>query len=111
MTTRKLEPNTWQSYFDHVSRRLHASQVEIDVTGLDIGVQVAAERLTIDGLSYDPSEHAMVITAEDVEHRITEPQEIYVVEEVGLLRSVEIVDADGHKQIVLLTPVEALPAP
>jgi hypothetical protein len=110
MATRKLEHDDWQQYFDRISRHLQASRAQIDVTGIDIGAQVAAERLSIEGLSYDPQDDAVVITATEVEHRIAAPQQIYVIEELGLLRSFEIVDAIGHKQIVVLTPVDALPS-
>jgi hypothetical protein len=111
MKTHKLEPTIWHEYFDYVSQHLPASLVEIDITGFDIGYQVVVSRLAIDGLSYDPRDNEVVIIAEHFEHHIAAPREIYVVEECGQLSCIDVLDAGGHQQIVLLTAVEALPPP
>jgi len=109
MDTRKLEPTHWQTYFDHVSRHLRASRVEIEVTGLDVGSQMVTSRIAIDGLTYDPEDDEVVISAEQFEHHIAGPREIYVIEELGQLSCFDVIDGDGHQQIVLLIPVELLP--
>jgi hypothetical protein len=111
--TRKLAPETWRTYFDWMTRHMPAVRAEIEVAGLDIGDQIEGHALAIDGLSYDPSSHELVITATDdqLEHHIADPQEIYVLEELGQPSAVEILDAEGHKQILHITPLVELPPP
>ena len=113
MRTRKLDPATWRSYFDWITRHLPAVRAEVEVAGLDLGDQVAAGPLVIDGFSYDPYNRELVVTATDVplEHHIVDPRDVYVLEELGQPTAIEIVDADGHKQIVHITPLHELPPP
>ncbi|MDD9904303.1 MAG: DUF5335 domain-containing protein [Rhodospirillaceae bacterium] len=109
MPTRKLERPQWQKYFDHVSKHLGASTVEIQVAGLDLGVQSAAEHLPLGGISYDPGDNTITVSSEDLEHRISAPREVYAQEEGGQLRCLEIIDSDDHKQLVQLKGALALP--
>jgi hypothetical protein len=111
MPTRKLEKAQWQAYFDRMSKQLTASTVEIRVAGLELGVQLEADHLRITGVSYDPHADDIVISTEELEHRVTDPREIYVDEELGQLRSVEIIDGAGQRQLVQLTRMLTLPPP
>lgn len=113
MQTRKLEPWTWTSYFDWFARHFPAMRAEVEIEDVDLGDQLASEPMVIDGLSYDPQNHEVVVTATDVpfEHHIVDPREIYVLEESGLPSAIEIVDAKGGKQIVHVTPLRELPPP
>jgi hypothetical protein len=110
MATYKLEPETWQGYFDRVSKHLLASKAEVSVNGLDIGAQVVeAPLITLSGFSYDPHDHEFVITAEPYEEHI-DAREIYVEEELGVLRAIEVIDTSGRTRLIELTPALALPA-
>jgi hypothetical protein len=111
--TRKLEPQTWRAYFDWMTRQLPSARAEIEVTGIDIGDQIEGDALSIDGLSYDPSSRELVITAtaDEIEHHIADPKEIYVLEELGQPSAIEILDGAGYKQIVHITPLLELPPP
>jgi hypothetical protein len=113
MSTRKLEPSTWRSYFDWVSKHLPAMRARIDVVDTDLGDQIETEWLPIDGLSYDPYSRELVVTATDahIEHHIPDPREIYVLEEVGLPSALEILDGEGRTQILRITPLRELPPP
>lgn len=109
MITRKLEPTQWQEYFDHASRRLAGGRAEIEVIGEDIGDQIQAD-MDLLGLSYDPHDRALTIAGEPLDHRISDPQEIYVEEDVGELHSLEVIDQEGHKQLIKVAPAQHLPA-
>lgn len=111
MSTRKLEQAHWQAHFDHMSKQLTASTVEIRVAGLALGVQVEAEHLRITGISYDAPKGDIVISSEELEHRVSDPREVYVEEGLGRLRSVEIVDGAGQKHLLQFTPMLTLPSP
>ena len=109
MITRKLEPSQWQPYFDHASRKLAGGRAAIEIIGEDIGDQVQAE-ITLLGLTYDPHDRALTIAGEALDHRISDPQEIYVEEEGGELQSLEVLDQEGHKQLIKLEVTPGLPA-
>jgi hypothetical protein len=110
MTTRKLDRARWREYFDHVSKHLAATTVEIGIAGLDPGVQHAAEHLRLVGIAYDPSDESITISSEDLEHRIDHPREVLVEEEGTELRSLEVIDSGGHTRLVQLTRALPLPA-
>jgi hypothetical protein len=110
VATFKLEPDTWQAYFDHVSKQLIASRAEVSVNGLDLGAQVVeTPNVTLSGFSYDPYDKEFVITADPYEQHIS-PREIYVEEELGVLRAIEVIDDEGRARLIQLTPALELPA-
>lgn len=109
--TDKLEPSEWKNFFDRVSRELAAREVEIEVAGLDLGDEVDAEWVPFSGVTYDPKDEVISIFSDRLEHRIPKPNHVYVDYGVDGLHSMEVEDADGHKQIVVLRNNLVLPAP
>ncbi|WJW76059.1 DUF5335 domain-containing protein [Thiohalobacter sp. IOR34] len=109
---RKLEQNEWKAYFDRIARGLGTEQAEIEVAGLDIGDQLEADRALFIGIDYDPKDDVVEVAVSGLDHLIRQPREIYVDEDPAEgLRSLEVVDADGHKHIVQLKAPLRLPAP
>lgn len=102
MATRSLNKDHWRTYFDSISKGLGAREVEIEVGSLELGEQVAAEWIPLNGLSYDPKDDVLAVITEAFEHNIRHPKEIFVEEDMGALLAVEAVDGDGDKQIVRL---------
>jgi hypothetical protein len=111
MPLMQLARARWQAYFDEVSRALGATQVEIEVTGLGLGDLVEAEWMPLVGISFDPKDDVLAVATEGLRHLIAHPRQIHVDEELGWLRSLEAIDAEGNHHIVLLREALALPAP
>jgi hypothetical protein len=111
MTIRKLEKSEWRPFLDIVSKLLEAKQAEIEVASLDLGDQVVAEWLPLLSISYDPKDDVVEIALDGVDHMIRGPREIYLDSGAEVLTSIEIVDANGVKQIVKLKDKLMLPAP
>jgi Family of unknown function (DUF5335) len=109
MTVRRLEKPDWQPYFDHLSKVLEGCQAEIEAASLALGDQVQASWLPLLGLVYDPKDDVVEAALDGLDHLIRSPREIYVEEGNGLLANVEIVDADGIRQIVKLKEPLMLP--
>jgi hypothetical protein len=108
---KKLEKSIWRPYFDGVSKVLAGKQAEIEVAALNLGDQVEVEWLPLLGITYDPKDDLIEIALEGVDHMIRNPREVWV-EADGLdLSGIEIVDADGVRQIVKLRDPLMLPAP
>ena len=110
--TRKLQKKAeWRPFFDTVSKLLEAGVAEIEVASLDLGDQIQAEWLPLIGITYDPNDDVVEVALDGLDHMIHRPREIYMDNEVGSLTSLEIVDADGVRQIVKLKDKLMLPAP
>jgi|SRR6267142_3345293 len=109
--TRKLEKAQWRPFLDMLSKLLEAKEAEIEVASLDLGHQVQAKWLPLLGIAYDPNDDVVEVALDGLDHMIHRPREIYVDDEVGGLTSLEIVDADGVRQIVKLKDQLMLPAP
>ena len=111
MTARKLDKKEWQAFLDGVSKLLEGGQAEIEIASLALGDQVEAEWLPLLGIVYDRKNDIVEVALDGLDHMIHEPREIYVdVDGEGLL-SLEIVDAEGAKQVVRLKDPLMLPAP
>jgi hypothetical protein len=102
VTTRKLDKAQWRAFFDQFSKTLEGKQAEIEVASLALGNQVQAEWLALNGLTYDPKDDLVEVVLEGLDHMIRRPREIYVESGAAGLESLEIVDADGVKQVVKL---------
>ncbi|MCS3928863.1 hypothetical protein M2175_003894 [Bradyrhizobium elkanii] len=108
---KQLEKSQWRAYFDRKSKALVGKRAEIEVASLKLGDQIEAEWLPLLGISYDPKDGIIEIALEGVDHLIPKPREVYV-EENGLeLSSLEVIDAEGTRQIIALKDAMMLPAP
>jgi hypothetical protein len=110
MQTRKLPRAEWKPYFDRMTRTLALTNVDIRVDGLDLGDQLEAEHVPLTGISYDPREMIIHVATERIHHEIAQPREVSVQEQGPEVRCIEVIDNDGHKQLIELTKALALPA-
>ena len=111
MTIRRLEKPEWRPFFDAISKLLEAKDAEVEVASLDLGDQTQAEWLPLLGITYDPRDDVVDIALDGLDHMIRKPREIYLDNGAAGLTSLEIVDADGVRQIVKLKDRLMLPAP
>ena len=108
---KQLEKSQWRPYFDRMSKSLLGKRAEIEVASLRLGDQIEAEWLPLLGISYDPKDDIIEIALEGVDHLIHKPREVYVEQEGLQLSSLEVVDAKGVRQIIVLRDPMMLPAP
>jgi hypothetical protein len=111
MPLRELAKAQWQDYFDRVSKTFGAQRVEIEVTGLGLGDQIAAEWVPLAGLSYDPKDDVLTVNTNGLQHRILHPRRIDIDHEFDWLHGIHAVDADGNHHMVQLKEPITLPAP
>jgi hypothetical protein len=111
MTVQKLEKGQWRSFFDRLSKGLDGKQAEIEIASLNLGTQVEAEWLPLLGIVYDPRTDMIEVALDGLDHMIPKPREIYIDNGAQTLMSLEIVDAEGVKQIVKLRDPLMLPPP
>ena len=78
---------------------------------LSDGDRAALEAIAGSVHTYAPKDDIIEIALEGVDHLIAKPREVYV-EENGLeLSSLEVIDAEGTHQIIVLKDPMMLPAP
>jgi hypothetical protein len=110
MAVRKLEKSEWRPFFDAMSKILVGKRAEIEIASLDLGDQIEAEWLPLLGIAYDHKDDVLEIALEGLDHLVPKPQEVYVDVGVGGLLTIEVIDGDGNRQIVLLREPLMLPA-
>jgi hypothetical protein len=108
---RKLDKPQWRPFLDTISKLLEAKEAEIEVASLGLGDQVQAKWLPFIGIAYDSNDDVVEVALDGLDHMIHRPREIYLDNGASGLTSLEIVDADGARQIVKLKDQLMLPAP
>ena len=108
---KKLEKPQWSVYFDLISKALIGKRAEIEVASLKLGDQIEAEWLPFFGSSYDPKDDVIALALEGHDHLIHKPTEIFIEGEGLELSSLEVIDADDVRHIVVLKDPLMLPAP
>ena len=110
MATTKLDKAAWRKTFDQLSKSsLVGKEVEIEVTGLNIGDQIEQEWIQLLGMSYDPKNDVIEILVEGLDHLIHKPREVWVdLGPIGLV-SMEVIDDDDVRQIIRLREPLMLP--
>jgi hypothetical protein len=109
MTIRRLQRDDWSGYCIHVKRGFLGKWVAIEMASLQIGFQPEAQRLPLIGISYDPKSDVLELLLGELEHLIRAPREFYVDEEPLGITSLQIIDAEGVRQIVTLRDPLMLP--
>ena len=111
MTIRRLERSEWHGFCIRATRGFLGKHVRIEVGSLQIGFQLEAHRLPLLGISYDAKNDVLELIVGELDHLIHAPRELYVDEEIFDMISLQIVDADGVRQIVTFRDPLMLPAP
>jgi len=106
-TTRQLARAEWQDYFD----RFTASHLDedtpesatVEVLSARRGDQIEFAAIRLFGLAYDPKSRAFQVLLEDVDHIVFHPTEIWVLEGENDSVTIEVIDADGRKEIIYVS--------
>ena len=108
----QIDRSQWAPFLDAVTTSLIGKQAEIEVVSLRLGDQIEAEWAPLIGITYDRKNDLIEIALEDLDHLIRSPRELFIDYAVGdVVTAIEIVDADGNRQIVKFKDPLALPAP
>lgn len=100
MYNHTIEKAEYKKYFDNISKLVKGQQVELEVTGLDIGNQIETEWVTLEGFSYDPQGEILVVHTPTLDHAVHHPVQIIAAEDGLELNSLFIKDTDEHTHIV-----------
>jgi Family of unknown function (DUF5335) len=105
----------WREYFDEFSKTMGATEATIEITGPDVGDQIAADGVAVTGITYDDKDDILVValdapggSPEEYEHMIDSPQEIYAAADEDET-TFDVKDPEGRQHLIRLKPVPALP--
>lgn len=96
MTLQRLPAAQWRSYLDQLSNRMKGLEVDIGVSGRDIGDQVRAHDARLVGITYDAGDDFLEIAVEGCLHVLKQPQDIAVDEDGGRVRFLAATDRQGR---------------
>lgn len=110
MAIRRLERDDWGGFCILATQGYFGRRVTIELVSLEMGAQPEVQRSPLIGMSYDPNGDVLQVLLGEVCHLVHGPRELYVDEEWLGAVSVEIVDAEGIRQILTLREPAMLPS-
>ena len=113
-STKRIPHDQLVQYFDSFTKRFLRDNtpegVDIEVVAPDWGLQRAAHGVRLEGITYDARSEALEFALDVGDHRVYKPKEVWTVEEAdGFISSIEVVRADGEKEIVVVKHSEPGP--
>ena len=107
MSTTKLPRERLARYFEDFTKRFLADgageKVDIEVLDRERGDQRAAAAVRLRGITYDTQSNALEFSLAAGDHRVYEPESVWVKEESdGFLSAIEVGRPDGAREVVTL---------
>jgi hypothetical protein len=103
-STKQLAREEWKTYFDRfTAERLQDDTPEaatVEIVSPRLGDQVEFTDVRLLGLAYVPKTEAFQVLLENVDHLVFHPTEIWVLEGDDDALTIEVVGADGGKEII-----------
>lgn len=106
-----ISKSDWTGYLNPITRGLIGLRAEIEVASLELGDQIAADRVAIAGIFYDPKDDLVGVLLDGFDHLIRHPESIYVDEGEDGLAAIAVIDREGTNHLIKLSRPLALPAP
>ena len=108
--TKRIPKDQLADYFDTFSRRFlmrgSPEAVDIELVGPELGDQFVTTGARLLGVDYDNHTNALEIQLESGDRRVYDSREVWTIEDPdGFISSMEIVLADGTRQIVTIKRV------
>ena len=102
MAIRSVQPEEWYAFCIRTSRSLMGKRAAIEIASHSSGHCVEDFASPLLGISFRPVDDLISIHFDGVDHVVRRPRELYVDERPDGLASLEIVDAEGYRRIVIV---------
>lgn len=96
MSLEYLPDEKWRTYLDDLSSRMKGREIEIEVSGADIGDQIEVRGARFVDISHDRAEDELRVAMEGRVHVLSGPRQIAVDQEAGLVRGLAATDGEGR---------------
>ena len=100
----------WREFFDRLSSGLSGRQAQVEVASLDLGDQIVAEWIPLQGITYDTADDLLDVSLDHLTHMIRHPRDIIIEEGPGGVSSVAVALRDGSRQVIRFKQPVMLPA-
>ena len=98
--TDQLEAH-FSNFTKHFLLRESTNATDIEILAPDWGDQYAVEGANLRGITYDPKEKAIEFELDVGDHRVSQPKEVWTVEDPdGFIKAIEIVHDDATREVV-----------
>jgi hypothetical protein len=103
----QLSRRDWPHFFGRLSAALAVRPASVDTSGLE--EDLPGEWIQLLSASLDPESGELALLLEGERRLVRHPRQVYVHLEENLLHSMELVDADGRRDFVVLhRPLQVL---
>jgi len=96
----QLSQRDWPRFFGRLSAALAARPASVDTSGFD--EKLPGERIALLSASFEPESGELALLLEGERRLARHPRQVYVHLDEDLLHSMELVDADGRRDFVVL---------
>lgn len=108
--TTRVPQDRLAEYFDRFTKRFlrdgSPEAIDIEVLEPDWGIQSAAHGARMVGITYDAGTNTLEFELDSGDHRVYQPQEVWTIEEAnGFLDAIEVVRADGSREVISVKQV------
>jgi hypothetical protein len=103
--TKAIPRDQLKEYFAEFTRRFlkdgSPEAVDVELLEPELGDQVALQGARLLGITFDPKSNALELEFDRGDHRMIDPQDVWIIEEPdGFLSALEVVHADGTREVV-----------
>lgn len=102
MPVRRIDKAQWRDFLVGVTQDLVGAHAETEVAGLVLGRRIDVEWLGLFGLNYEPRADAIEVALDGLDHLVHAPRELWADLDESGLKVLEIVGADGTRQVIRL---------
>ena len=96
----QLSRRDWRRFFARLSAALAARPASVDAAGFD--EKLPGERIALLSASFDPESGELALLLEGERRIVRQPRQVYVHLDEDLLLGMELVDAGGRRDFVVL---------
>jgi hypothetical protein len=109
-TSRTIAQADWRPFFDRLSDLVSGKEVEIEAASIDLGDQIVAEWVPLNGITYDANDDLIDVSLRGLSHLIRHPRQILVQEGSHGVETVAVATEDQGRQILRLRYPMVIPA-
>lgn len=99
MQHQMISKDSWNGYFDLVSKMAQGRQILVELIGEDVGDQIEFDWDLFEGFTFDRDRDVLYVHMQSAEHPIESPRQI-MAQEDGVTKTISIMKEDGLLQII-----------
>jgi hypothetical protein len=108
--TTRIPRERLKEYFDAFTKRFlrdgSPEAMDLELVGSELGDQFIAEGARLIGITYESRDNVLEFALDVGDHRIYDPEEVWVVEDAdGFVSAIEVVHGDASREVINIKKV------